>query len=127
MNLKIAEIIMESLTWISFFTAVLLSFYFYLKFRYKERIALIEKGVESGGLLESSKSPFKFPWIKLSMLSIGIGVGVILQVFINSISYANKFPLIGSDRLIVPFALIFGGLGAIFGNYLERKQKRENG
>jgi len=116
---------MESLIWISFFTAVILSFYFYLKFRYKERIALIEKG-GSDKFLEQWKPSFKLPWIKISMLLVGIGFGILLYVFLISISY-ERFPLISSASLLYSFILLFGGLGIVLGIHLEKKQKSNNG
>jgi hypothetical protein len=124
-RLEYLKTIMESLVWIAFFTAVILSFYFYLRFRNKERIALIEKG-GSNGLLESWKPSFKFPWIKISMLLVGIGFGIFLYVFIRSITY-DRFTLIDSFNLLPSFILLFGGLGIVFGIHIERKQKANNG
>ncbi len=121
--------ILETLTWISFFSAIILSYYFYLRFRNKERMALIEKGVDVSEIFKPREFNFKFPWLRLAVLVIGIGTGILFTyLFIAFISPNLTGPRHQFDSMILIFSLlIFGGISIIIGNYLERQRNKKNG
>ncbi len=121
--------ILETLTWISFFAAIILSYYFYLRFRNKERMALIEKGVDVSEIFRPREFTFKFPWLRLALLLIGIGIGILFTYLFIAFISPN---LTGSrhqfDQMILIFSLlIFGGVSIIIGNYFEGKRNKKNG
>jgi hypothetical protein len=118
---------METLSWLGFFAAILLSFYFYLRFRNKERMALIEKGVDVTEIFKSRDFSFKFPWLRLGILALGIGFGICCT-YLVLVQAPPEYTKSGLDEVILLFSLlIFGGLGIIFGHILERSGKKKNG
>ncbi|MCK4920726.1 MAG: hypothetical protein KAS71_06755, partial [Bacteroidales bacterium] len=54
----------EALPWLGFFAAIVLAWYFYLKARNKERMALIEKGADVSEIYSKQEVTFRFPWLK---------------------------------------------------------------
>ena len=121
--------IMTTLTWLGFFTAIILSYYFYLRYRNKERMALIEKGVDVSEVYKRREISFKFPWLRLGMLIIGIGSGIFIA-YMYTVLVSQRFT--GQNHayedIIMAWAiLIFGGLGIIVGNILEKSGNRKNG
>lgn len=121
--------ILGTLTWISFFAAIILSYYFYLRYRNKERMALIEKGVDVSEIYKPREITFKFPWLRLALLLIGIGTGILFTyLFIAFISPNLTGPRHQFDQMVIIFSLlIFGGVSIIIGNYLEGKRNKKNG
>ena len=129
MNSYSINLITETLSWLGFFTAIILSFYFYLRFRNKERMALIEKGVDVTEIFKSRDFSFKFPWLRLGMLVLGIGsgafVGYLFIVLAPIIFTGDNHEY---EQFILIFSLlIFGGLGIIIGNFIERSRNKKNG
>jgi hypothetical protein len=122
--------IMETLTWISFFAAIILSYYFYLRFRNKERMALIEKGIDVSEIYKSRDITFKFPWLRLGILVLAIGLGVCFgYLFATQPPHPfNNQTTYNDGPIILTFSvLVFGGLGIIIGNIIERSGKKKNG
>lgn len=120
--------IMETLTWMSFFVAIILSYYFYLRFRNKERMALIEKGVDVSEIFKRRDVSFKFPWLRLGMLVLGIGSGILFAyLFIVLAPPVFKVNSEFGEMIFIFSLLIFGGLGIIIGNILERSGNKKNG
>jgi hypothetical protein len=123
------ELIMEGLAWLGFFAAIILSFYFYLRFRNKERMALVEKGVDVSEIFKSRDFSFKIPWLRLGMLAIGVGFGILVG-YLVIVLVPQKFA--GNNQqfisLILMFSLlIFGGVGIILGNFIEKSRNKKNG
>ena len=130
MDSYIINHILQTLTWIGFFTACVLSYYFYQRFRNKERMALIDKGVDVSEIYKSRDISFKFPWLRLGILVLGIGSGILVAYLL-----IDQLPMPSRDQsyqqsvsIILTFSLlIFGGLGLILGNVFERIGKKKNG
>jgi hypothetical protein len=122
--------ILQTLSWIGFFTACILSYYFYLRFRNKERMALIDKGVDVSEIFKSRDVSFKFPWLRLGILVLGIGLGILVAyLLIDQLALPSRDQSYHqSVAIILTFSLlIFGGLGLILGNVFERIGKKKNG
>lgn len=122
--------IMETLTTLGFFAAIFLSFYFYLRYRNKERMALIEKGVDVSEIFKSRDFSFKFPWLRLGILILGIGLGTCFAFLVlikGPLDFTNH-NFNGAEGFILTFSLlIFGGLAIILGHILERSGNKKNG
>lgn len=121
--------IMEALSWIGFFAAITFSFYFYLRFRNSERMSLIEKGIDVSEIYKKRENSFKLPWLRLGMLSIGIGCGIFVAYLVIVLAPPT---FAGNNQqyisLILMFSLlIFGGLGILLGNFLEKSRNKKNG
>jgi len=89
---------------VSFFSAIVLSFYFYFKARNRERMALIEKGID---LSEFYKEPNRHLMLKAGMLFMGVAIGLY-------VAYATT-TVLPIPAVVAYFAMIllFGGLGLI--------------
>jgi len=107
------------IAWLGFFTAIFLSYFYYLKFRNQERRLLIEKGVDLKDLYKQSNK--RFPWYVLGFSIIGCALGVFMGVFLFDYIYS-----ISSDYLalfITMSALLLGAIGVIIGKNVEEKKQ----
>jgi hypothetical protein len=122
--------ITEALTWVGFFAAIFLSYFYYLRFRNKERMALIEKDIDVSEIYKSRDITFKFPWLRLGILLLGIGLGVAFGYLfaIQPPPPFNNHTTYNDGTIILTFSvLVFGGFGIIIGDIIERSGKKKNG
>ncbi|MCC5904889.1 MAG: hypothetical protein JJU13_01665 [Balneolaceae bacterium] len=101
---------------LAFLTAAFLAWYFTHKTREKERLIMLEKGMELPHSSENKKNfGFSFPWLKtgvlLVSLSIGLLIGLILEEHVGQ--YWGAPPL---------FLVLFGGVGMIIAHFLDKKK-----
>ncbi len=78
---------------ISFFSAVFGVMYLYLSTRNRERLALIEKGVDASIFMPGakSKSPFyKVILLNLALLLMGIGIGAFIALLLTTYTLLNE-------------------------------------
>ncbi len=125
MNWNIRSIT-EMLTWLGFFSAVFLSYYYYLRFRYKERILLIEKNVDVSEIYK--KSDRHFPWYMIGFTLLGIGLGFVVALCIAY--FISKSQSIEEEIVALIFisaSILFGAIGMIVGHSLEQKMKALRG
>jgi len=109
---------------IGFFAGVVLSLYFYFKARNRERLALIEKGMDATLLFpkKQPRTPMKSTslMLKVGLFLIGLGIGVFAGFFVT-ISIPHSGP-VGFFSMV----LIFGGLGLIAGHLVSKKSTNNN-
>lgn len=84
-----------SLIWLGFFAAVFLGWYFYLKARNKERMALIGSGKDVSEIYAKREIRFQFPWLKLGIILTGFSFGLLsafllLEIGINELDLDYK-------------------------------------
>jgi hypothetical protein len=84
----------------------------------KERMAMIEKGMDLG-VAKAQPQPFKV--LKIGLLLIGAGLGLFLAFMIDNIFLNN---VDRNDNVAVYFSLIaiFGGLGLFISYLIEKKE-----
>ena len=78
---------------ISFFSAVFGVMYLYLSTRNRERLALIEKGVDASIFMPGakSKSPvYKVILLNLALLLMGIGIGAFIALLLTTYTALNE-------------------------------------
>ena len=122
---RIASDITLALTFISLFAGIFLAWFFYLKAKQKERLALIEKaseGIDFTKLFEQPKRKgfnFRFPWLKLGILIFSITFGVSIGIALTG--------MIRMDEDYLPlFGFMFGGLGMIAAHIAGKKEKQQD-
>src|ERR1035437_2875064 len=93
-----------------FLIGIFLTWFFIHKAREKERLLLIEKGVDLSKLPISGKFRISFPWLKLGIIVTSTSFGLLLGVILSSIPF---FEQITHGKLPLLFMFLFGGIGFI--------------
>lgn len=89
--------------------------YLYLKSRHRERLHMIEKGVSSNSLY--SKARTLSATLKIGMLCIGIGIGILMGYLINCFLAIPQ-----GHVLYFVFSFLFGGLALILNYRIEKNR-----
>jgi hypothetical protein len=111
------------LVWLGFFASILLGWYFYLKARTKERMALIEKNADLSEIYKVREFRFRFPWLKLGMIITGVGFGFCMVFPLREIIGIQNFGA-EMELAIFGFMMFFGGLGAVIGHFIDKPKER---
>jgi hypothetical protein len=91
--------------------------YLHYSTRNKERLALIEKGMDAGIFKQSRETPpvWKVLVLNLALLLMGIGLGVLIGLFIQeSMSFYN-------DALYPGLIFLMAGSGLMTGFFMTKK------
>jgi hypothetical protein len=108
------------LAFIAFLATVFGIFYVFVTTRNKERMSLIEKGADAS-LFNTGKEGQKswFNWnkvtLKLGMLLMGVGVGIIAGSILDSMNIMEH----GADYTSMVF--VFGGFSLVLFYLIDRK------
>lgn len=101
-------------------------FYFFIMTRHKERMTLIENGFEISSLNNKS-SNFKRWLLRISLLVIGIAVGLLIATFIIETYFVKSDRLIYvNDTLYPGFIFLFAGLGLLTSYIIENKLDKKH-
>ena len=122
---------------ISMFGAMFGICYLYFTTRNRERMALIEKGIDASILFKKNKIDYSRWTLKLGLLIIGVGVGISLGIIASNMyfdafhikNYSNNYYMYTQDisaEIIVPLAFLFGGVGLLISYFIERKHNNKN-
>jgi hypothetical protein len=106
---------------IALFATVFGIYYVSVTTRNRERMALIDKGADASLFNTGKEGQALFNWnkltLKIGMLFMGIGVGIIA----GSILYSMEVMQHGSDYVSMIF--LFGGLSLVLFYLIDRKNK----
>jgi len=127
-NQKIIDMdtIITAILLIFFLTGIFLTWFFIHRARAKERLLLIEKGIDFSGLTKSGKFKIYFPWLKIGIvitsISIGLSLGIILM---TKTSFVNSIPrdIIYPGDIIYLIFFLFGGIGMILAHFLDKPKQ----
>lgn len=112
---------MDMLIPISSFLAIFGIVYVFLTTRNKERLALIEKGADAG-IFMKGKSGYgvgKLIILNLSLLLIGIGLGVFIGLVLSA------YTSLDHNAVYSAAIFTFAGLGLFTGFYMTKKLDQE--
>ena len=110
----------DTVIFVTLFAAVFLSWFFYLKFRNSERLALIEKGSD---IDFGKKKKYGFPWLKIGFIFTGIGVGIFIGTILM---YSNISVFQQKDSVMFFSMFIFGGIGTILAAKYDKPKTEIN-
>ena len=102
------EQITLSIVFIFFMAGVFFTWFFSHKAKVKERIMMIEKGMDLPVARQSRIFEANFPWLRIGIVVIGMGIGIILGV-----NYHDYGMAMGG-------IFLFGGIGMFLANFLDR-------
>ncbi len=85
--------------------------YLFLTTRNRERLAMIEKGIDAKIFYE--KKPKSYLVIKIGMAAIGIGIGIFFGKLLVSAGMG--------EEMIAAMMFVFGGIGLVIAYFIESK------
>lgn len=106
--------------WLGFFAAVFFAWYFYLKARNKERMALIESGKDVSEIYSKQEIRFRFPWLKLGIILTGFSFGFLVAFFPVEIMLSKMNLVIDKEPLAFGVVSIFTAISIIVAYYLDK-------
>ncbi|MBE9467087.1 MAG: hypothetical protein IMY72_02055 [Bacteroidetes bacterium] len=111
--------ITTTITWFGFFAAFFFAYYYFLQFRNRERMLLIEKNIDISEIYKKKKS--KFPWYILGFTLLGVSIGTIasILIFMFSLNIQDEAAV---TLLTLASILFTGAIGIIVGNIIEKKR-----
>lgn len=102
-------------------TAIIFGFTYaviYLFIRKKERLALLEKGVDAKIFL-SPKKVQTFSSLKIGLLLIGAAIGL----FMGDVFYSTGI-LTNDNVSYFSMLFLFGGLALVIGHFIEKNERK---
>ena len=116
------EDILKALVWLGFFAAVFLGWYFYLKARNKERMALIESGKDVSEIYAKQEIKFRFPWLKLGIILTGGAFGFLISFLTMQAVYDSLFSssYIDEGPYVFGVTLLFTAISIIVAYFIDK-------
>ena len=97
---------------LGFFAVVFCILYIFFSTRNKERLAMIEKGVDPSMFAARNS---KGRTLRLGMLAIGVAAGIILAVLID------EYTVLDNEAMYPAMIILFGGIALVLNHFLEKK------
>jgi len=107
------ETIALSIVFIFFMAGVFFTWFFIHKAKTKERLILIEKGIDLSQLPHERKFVDNFPWLKVGLVIAGMGLGLLILV---------PLEMVGME---IGGVFLFGGIGMVIANYLDKPKEQK--
>lgn len=106
--------IILTILFLAFLTAIFLAWYFVQKSRERERHILIEKGVDISKLPETGafQINFRFPWLKIGVIIVSASVGILTGLVLSGLGWT-------SSEIIPVLLFLFAGIGMIIAHYID--------
>ena len=105
---------------ISAFATAVGIIYIIISARNKERMALIEKGIDAEIFYKKTRTFGKYSSLQFGLLVIGIAIGIILGALLEEVG-------IEEEPAYFSMIMLFGGLGLLSYYLIMRKIKPDNG
>jgi hypothetical protein len=108
---------------------VFLSWYVYLKTRNKERMALIERDKDLSELYARRKtdSGFKFPWLKVGIITTGFSIGWLVAILVQELIYkqSNGSHSVNSGAVIMGIIFLFTSVSILVSYFVDKPKNKE--
>lgn len=118
------ETIIFAVLLIFFLAGIFLTWFFIHKAKSKERLMLIDKGIDLSALSrsDSQKTNFHFPWLKIGIVITSISIGLLVSTFLMVIPF---FENVAAGQLPLLFIFLFGGIGMILAYVIDKPRKQD--
>lgn len=113
--------IITAILFIFFLTGLFFTWFFIHKAKVKERMLLIEKGVDLNNLPKTTRFKFIFPWFKIGFLIASISFGCLLGVLLMDKPFFHSI----REGLPVILMFMFGGIGMILAYFLDKSKEQK--
>jgi len=115
------ETIIFAVLLIFFLTGLFLTWFFIHRARTKERLLLIEKGIEPSNLPTTGNFKFKFPWLKIGVVVSSVSIGLLLGAFLTTLPF---FERIAGGQLPLLLIFLFGGIGMVLASFIDKPKEQ---
>jgi hypothetical protein len=109
--------------------SISLGWYFYLKIRNKERMALIEKDKDVSEIYARPKTSFRFsfPWLKIGIIVTGFSIGLIVVEIIMQIFFMDQagYYLGGGDAMGIGILFLFTSVSILVAYFADKPKNKE--
>jgi NhaP-type Na+/H+ or K+/H+ antiporter len=109
--------------------SISLGWYFYLKIRNKERMALIEKDKDVSEIYArpKSKSGFHFPWLKIGIITTGFSIGWItaILIFELGLKHPDGSYMIDAEAFILGIIFLFTSVSILVAYFADKPKNKE--
>ena len=111
------------------FISVVWGWYFYLKIRNKERMALIEKDKDVSEIYARPKTSFsfRFPWLKIGIITTGFSIGWMTAVLI--LELGMRLPdgnyTIGPEPFIMGILFLSTSISILIAYFADKPKNKE--
>ncbi|WP_316791172.1 DUF6249 domain-containing protein [Pedobacter frigoris] len=112
-----ATTIIWLIVWFSFCTCLFLAWFFSHRAKHKERLMMIEKGLNPIDEENKYKRPQSFG-LMLGLIIFGLGIGLVIIAVLVNLDALGK-----SDATPVAILALCGGSALIIGGYIENRKK----
>ncbi|MDH3321509.1 MAG: hypothetical protein OEM04_00895 [Flavobacteriaceae bacterium] len=109
---------MEILIVLIIFSSLFGIFYVFISTRNKERMALIDKGADAS-LFASKKKSFGNLTLKIGMLAVGIGTGILMGSLLANYTTLNE------EVAFPSMIFLFGGIFLVGNSLIEKKERTD--
>ncbi len=116
LNIMLTDILVP----ISIFAAIFGIVYIIATARNRERMAMIEKGVNPKDFMSGPSKPNPFGILKWALLLVGLGLGLFIGSLLETYTEIQEEPAYFAS------ALFFGGLGLVVAFLISKKAEDQN-
>ncbi len=117
------DTIITAILLICFLTGLFLTWFFIHRARAKERLLLIEKGIDLSNLSKNGYFKVKFPWLKIGILIASISFGLLVAFILNKIQFFRTNA--GERDTSSLFIFLFGGIGMILAYIFDKPKEQK--
>lgn len=112
-----------TLVWLGFFASIFFGWYYYIQARNKERMALIDKNADVSEIFRVRRHTFRFPWLRLGMIFLGVGLGLLMALFVSNKTSIRDGEGDTIGVLVIGFMMLFGGIGAVVSHFIDKPKE----
>ena len=94
-----------------------LASFFTRRAKFKEKMILIEKGLDIKDLNLLNEKRYKFPWLKIGIVITSASIGLAFGMF-----WLRKLGVNGPEGIPMVMMMLFTGIGMIIAHFIRRTE-----